>query len=355
MITSSPPARESLKLDANENLQGPAPAAVDAIAGAAPRAHLYPELRAETLRKALAEHLGVPETQVLLGNGSSALLLTIAHALVDRDGDAVLWPQHGFTVYGLAAASARASAVRVPEPDFERSLDAMLEQVRKTSPKLVFLDNPGNPTGSFLEAGPLKSFIKALPSETTLVLDEAYIEYVERQRRPASIDWLREHPNLIVLRTFSKAFGLAAMRIGYAVANEALVERIQARSLPYLLSEGAIAAGVQGLRRTAEVERQCAQAREVRAALAEGLHRLSLRVLPSAANFVTVGFKSAAEARSVREGLASEGIQVASLSNYELADFLRITVPALPIQAESIVGAVSHHRFASLQNPGDTA
>jgi len=310
-----------IQLASNENPLGmPATArqaATDALTGAA----LYPDATGRTLKEALAARLGVTPDWLVLGSGSSEILTMTALAVV-KPGEGVLWSQYGFVVYQQAAALARGVGQAVPAQRYGHDLKAMAAAITPQT-RLVFVANPSNPTGTFLEGGRLQEFLAQVPRETTVLLDEAYTEYLAPRQRYDAIGWLRAYPNLIVARTFSKAYGLAGLRIGYGVAQPALAAKLNAIRPRFNVTTPALAAATAALVDTEFVQRTYDLNRAGRAQLSEGLGQLGVETLPSAGNFVMACF---ADARGVHAALLRAGIAVSTLDNYALPDWLRITV-----------------------------
>jgi histidinol-phosphate aminotransferase len=310
-----------ISLGANENPLGmpeSARLAVDAVLSESGR---YPDANGIALKAALAAHLSVPATWLTLGSGSSELLDLAAQVCVEP-GQAVIYSQFGFIVYRQATAHAHARGVMVPARDFGHDLDAMLAAIDGNT-RLVFVANPNNPTGTFIEAARLQAFIERVPSQVTVLLDEAYTEYLSPAQSYDSMDWVRRFPNLIVTRTFSKAYGLAGLRVGYAVAQPRLTTLLNARRPRFNVTAPGLAAAQAALGDEAWLAQTYAVNTEGRAQLASGLAAMGLRCVPSSGNFVMVhlGDAHAAHAR-----LLARGIEVSLLDNYGLAEWLRISV-----------------------------
>ncbi|CAN7690194.1 histidinol-phosphate transaminase [Variovorax sp. LjRoot84] len=321
-------------LASNENPLGMPESARRAAAAALEGAGNYPDSNGTALKHALASRLDVPMDWLTLGSGSSEILELAAQVSV-KPGEGVVYSQYGFIVYAQAAAHAHARSTVVPARDFGHDLDAMRAAIGEDT-RLVFVANPNNPTGTFIEAGPLLEFLQAVPAHVTVLLDEAYTEYLAPAQRYDSIAWVRRFPNLIVARTFSKAYGLAGLRIGYGVAQPALAARLNAQRPRFNVSTPAQAAAVAALADAAFLARSYQLNTIGRAQLANGLHELRLASIPSSGNFVMV---QVGEGRTVHARLLAAGIEVSLLDNYGLPHWLRITV-GLAEQNEAVLDAL---------------
>ena len=206
-----------IKLASNENPLGPGKKALEAIQATLPQLALYPDGNGFNLKQALAKKYTVDMTQITLGNGSNEILELVARAFL-TPGLEVVFSQHAFAVYPIVTQAVGATAVVVPALNYGHDLDAMLQSVTDKT-RVVFIANPNNPTGTLLSQASVESFISALPETCVCVLDEAYFEFVRTVEPVNSIDWLKKYPNLIITRTFSKAYGLAGLRVGYGLSS----------------------------------------------------------------------------------------------------------------------------------------
>ena len=321
-------------LASNENPLGMPESARRAAAAALEGAGNYPDSNGTALKHALAARLDVPMDWLTLGSGSSEILELAAQVSV-KPGEGVVYSQYGFIVYAQAAAHAHARSTVVPAQDFGHDLAAMRAAIVEDT-RLVFVANPNNPTGTFIEAGPLLEFLQSVPAHVTVLLDEAYTEYLAPAQRYDSIGWVRRFPNLIVARTFSKAYGLAGLRIGYGVAQPALAARLNAQRPRFNVSTPAQAAAVAALADEAFLARSYQLNAIGRTQLANGLHELRLASIPSSGNFLMV---QVGEGRTVHARLLAAGIEVSLLDNYGLPHWLRITV-GLAEQNEAVLAAL---------------
>ena len=326
-----------IRLDSNENPRGMPESARSAAAAALQDAGNYPDANGAALKQVLAATLKVPTEWLVLGSGSSEILTLAAQSLV-APGKGVLWSQYSFVVYGQAAALVHGKPVVVPASDHGHDLPAMLRAIDADT-RLLFVANPNNPTGSFIEAPALLDFLSRVPPSVTVLLDEAYTEYLAPDQRYDSMDWVRRFPNLLVARTFSKAYGLAGLRVGYGVAQPALAGKLNAKRPRFNVTTPALAAAQAALADTAFVQQtyelNCAGREE----LTTGLAALSLRCLPSAGNFVMVEVPGAADLHAL---LLRAGIAVATLGNYDLPGWLRISV-GLPEQNRLLLDSIAAH------------
>lgn len=311
---------ERVELACNENPLGPSPLAIAALQAELGRLHRYPEANASSLRRSLADHLGVSEEEVVVGNGASELLELLVRTFCTPTQRAV-FAEPSFVVYRLACLAQGVPFTEVALDGYVHDLSAM---ARATSPGtgLVFIANPNNPTGTYVGRKALAAFLASVPREVMVVLDEAYSEYADAPDFPDGMELRREHPNAIVVRTFSKIHGLAGLRLGYAVMPREQAESVHRVRAPFTVSSVAHAAGLAALKDREHVERSRALNRKERAFLQQHLSELGLRVVPSQANFLLVDI--ARPAGPVSEALLAQGVMVRTIS--ALRTMLRITV-----------------------------
>lgn len=311
-----------VKLSANENPYGPSPAAKAAYAAAAGDLHRYPGTDHRALREALAARHGLNAGQILCGNGSDELLHLIAQAYAGA-GDEVLYPEHGFLIYPIVARGAGASPVPVPEKDRRVDVAALLAAVTDRT-KILFLANPANPTGSYLPRAELQRLVEGLPPRVLLVLDGAYAEYVDGYDGGAEFVAGRE--NVVMTRSFSKAYGLGGLRLGWAYGPQAVVDNLNRLRGPFNLSAAQQAAGIAALGDLAHLTHTVKETQRLRGQLAAGLAALGIPSDPSAANFILARFASGEEAAAADAALAAEGLIVRRVVAYGLPAALRITI-----------------------------
>ena len=327
-----------VKLASNENPLGVPESAKLAMARAAAELGRYPDANAFELKAALAARYGVPAEWITLGNGSNDILEIAAHAFVEK-GQSVVYSQYSFAVYALATQGLGARAIVVPAVKHGHDLDAMLSAIEEDT-RLLFIANPNNPTGTFIEGPALEAFLDKVPKRVVVVLDEAYTEYLAADRRYDSIAWVRRYPNLVVSRTFSKAFGLAGLRVGFAIAQPELTDLLNRLRQPFNVNTIAQAAAIAALNDAAFLDKTA----ELNAAgylyLTQAFDRLGLEYVPSFGNFVLVrvGDDEGAGAR-VNLALLRQGVIVRPVGNYGLPQWLRVTI-GLPDENETFIAAL---------------
>lgn len=324
---------EVLKLASNENPFGPSPRAVEAIQAGLADLHVYPDGSGFHLKRAIGSHFGVHPEQVTLGNGSNDVLELVARAYLEP-GVSAVFSEHAFAVYALATQAAGAEAKVVParpaddpKMPFGADLEAMAAAVDEHT-RVLFLANPNNPTGTWVEAAELRALLDAVPSHVVVVLDEAYTEYVDDPAFPNGIELLAHYPNLVVTRTFSKIFGLAALRVGFAVSDPAIASLLDRVRHPFNVNALALRAAEAAL----DDSEFIARSREVnRAGLAQweaAVETNGWQAVPSRANFITVITPFAAG--RVFEALLREGVIIRPLGGTEarggLSQALRVTI-----------------------------
>ncbi len=319
-----------VKLASNENPLGPSPKVLEAIQRALPELTRYPDGNGFALKQKLSQRFNLRPEQITLGNGSNDILEIIARAFADSQSE-IIFSQHAFAVYPIAAQAIGARAVVTPARDFGHDLDAMVRAVTEHT-KLIFLANPNNPTGTWFDAQALERFLQAVPERVLVVLDEAYVEYVEQEGFPDGLSYLPRYPNLIVSRTFSKAYGLAALRVGYAVSNPQVADILNRVRQPFNVDSLAQVAAVAALDDEEYVRRTVDMNRQGMAQICDGLRDLGLSWVPSLGNFLCVNLGR--DAMPIYQALLRKGVIVRPVANYEMPQFLRISVGT---QAENAV------------------
>lgn len=314
---SEKPAR----LASNENPLGASPKAVEAYKALADELNRYPDGGAVALREAIARRYDLPVERLVCGAGSDELISLLVRAYAGP-GDEVLYSRHGFLMYGISARTVGATPVTAEERNLTADLEALLAAVTERT-RLVFLANPNNPTGSYLGYEAVRGFAERLPSNVLLVLDAAYAEYVEASDYDDGLSLVDRLPNVVVLRTFSKIHGLAALRLGWAYGPAEVIDVLNRLRGPFNVSAAALAAGVAAIGDAGHVERSRAHNARIHAWFVRQLERLNLRAEPSVGNFVLVRFADAAGAAAF---LKSRGILVRQVAAYGLPDHLRVTL-----------------------------
>jgi histidinol-phosphate aminotransferase len=310
-----------IKLASNENPLGVSPRAQEAIRSVLGDLSRYPDGNGFDLKQALSRHCKVAMEAIVLGNGSNDVLDLAARAFLTPQDEAV-YSQHAFAVYPLAVQAIGARGVEVPARAYGHDLRAMAAAVNSRT-RLIFVANPNNPTGTYIPGGELESFIKALPAHVVLVLDEAYNEYLPVEVRADSLAWLERYPNLVITRTFSKVYGLAGLRVGYALAHPEVADLLNRVREPFNVNSVALAAAAAALEDTDFVRRShelnLAGMRQITA----GLSAIGIEYIPSYGNFVT--FK-VPDARSVFQRLLRSGVIVRPIASYGMPDHLRVSI-----------------------------
>ncbi len=311
-----------VKLNSNENSLGPSPEAVNAIREAANQVNLYPDNSAFYLKQKLAQKYDVLPEQIILGNGSNELVQFIIMTFL-LPGEEVITCSPTFLLYGIMGRVMGGNVKEADLKDFCFDLEAVLSEVTENT-KLIFISNPNNPTGTIISADNFKNFIAKVPDDVIVVMDEAYYEYVTDKDCPDSIEYVRGNKNVIVMRTFSKAYGLAGLRIGYAFAPERLVNQMEKVREPFnansLAQKAALAAldDVEHIRKTTENNRLGLLY------VYEQLKNLGIDFIPTQANFVAV--KLGAGAGKICDRLMKEGVLVRNMESFNMPEYIRVSI-----------------------------
>lgn len=317
----------ALKLASNENPLGPSPKAVEAVKAAAPDLHLYPDGAAYRLREALAARHGVPMDEVVLGNGSNELIDLICRTFPGRD-EHVVFGKPSFVCYWLGCTAAGVPYTEVPlRDDLHWDVDAMLAAVRPET-KVLFLANPNNPTGAYVGRADLERLLRELPPKVIAVLDEAYVEFPDADDYVSALELRGLRERLLVLRTFSKAYGIAALRVGYAIGPAELVGYLHRMRAPFNVNALGQLGALAALDDAAHVERYVALNATERVRVARALGELGLEVAPSQANFLLVGFER--PGAEVYDALLHQGVITRPMPS-PLGRWLRITLGTAPM------------------------
>ena len=314
------------KLSSNESPLGPPKSAIAAFRDEADRLELYPDGSATALRTAIAARYGLDPARVLCGNGSDELIGLLAHVYL-APGDEGLFSQYGFLSYPIAIRAAGATPVTAPEDRYRASVDNLLAKVSDRT-KVVFLANPNNPTGTYLPYSEIKRLHAGLPSHVLLVLDAAYAEYVQTNDYGSGLELVLESENVVMTRTFSKIYGLAALRIGWGYAPSATVEMVNRIRGPFNVNSAAIAAGVAAISDAAHVEQAIAYNSRWLPEVTKSLEALGLEVPPSVGNFVLIRFPQTEgrTAAAANDYLSARGFLLRPVGGYGLPDCLRMTI-----------------------------
>lgn len=310
-----------VKLASNENPLGMSPKAKGAVAAAMSELARYPDGNGYALKQAVSRKLGVSAEQVVLGNGSNDLLDIAARAFL-APGSSGVYAQHAFAVYPLAIQTVGARGIEVPARNYGHDLAAMADAIAPDT-RLVFIANPNNPTGTFLPGNLIEAFLERVSPEVIVVLDEAYNEYLQPEQRYDSIAWVKRFPNLIVTRTFSKIYGLAGLRVGYAVTRPEVADLLNRVREPFNVNSLALAAAEAAL----DDEEFLQRSYEVNAVgmqqIVDGLAALNLEHIPSSGNFLT--FK-VGDAAGINQRLLKQGVIVRPIGGYGMPEWLRVSI-----------------------------
>ena len=311
-----------VKLASNENPRGPGAKVQEAIAAAATELSRYPDGGGFALKARLSEKIGVDAAQLTLGNGSNDVLDLIARVVLEPGAQAII-AEHSFVVYRLAVTCCGGDLVTVPAKNYGADLTGMLAAVTDAT-RLIFIANPNNPTGTRTPGSELLPFLQAVPEHVWVVLDEAYLEYVEDEDHINGATLLARFPNLIVTRTFSKVYGLAAVRFGYGVSSPAFADLLNRARQPFNVNSLALAASLAALEDDDYVNESVALNRAGMAQVTEGLTRLGYDFIPSAGNFVA--FDSAEPGNDLFQRMLQEGVIVRAIAEYGLPNHVRVSI-----------------------------
>jgi histidinol-phosphate aminotransferase len=309
------------------------------MAAAAADLGRYPDANGFELKSALAARYDVPMDWITLGNGSNDILEIAAHAFVER-GQSVVYSQYSFAVYALATQGVGARHIVVPARAYGHDLQAMLDAIEDDT-RLVFIANPNNPTGTFIPAAEIEAFLARVPAHVVVVLDEAYNEFLAPEDQFESAEWVKKYPNLLVSRTFSKAYGLAGLRVGFAIAQPALTDLMNRIRQPFNVNSMAQAAAIAALNDKAFLAQSAANNTAGYQQFVEAFEQMGLEYVPSYGNFVLVkvGDDAGAGAR-VNLALLKQGVIVRPVGNYGLPQWLRISI-GLPQENAVLIAALA--------------
>ena len=319
----APGVAKVFKLSSNESALGPSPLGLAAFREAQ-AIDIYPEGSAAILRNAIAETYGLAADRIVCGNGSDELLTMLAHAYL-RPGDEVLFSQHAFLVYRIATLASSAVPVVVPEPELRVDVDAMLKAVTPKT-RMVYLANPNNPTGSYLTGEEVRRLHAGLRPDILLVIDAAYAEYVRKNDYETGVELVSQFDNVVMTRTFSKIYGLAGLRVGWAFCPADVADALNRIRGPFNVSVPAQRAAAAALKDRAHVETAIAHNEQWKTWLTENIRKLGLRVDDSVGNFVLIHFSDKAIMQKADAFLTARGVILRPVGAYGLHDCLRLTI-----------------------------
>lgn len=336
-----------IRLASNENPLGPSAQAVAAYEAEKSQLHRYPDGGAKELRQAIAEAEALQADRLVCGAGSDELISLLVRAYAGP-GDEVLYSEHGFLMYAISAKTAGATAVAAPEANLTADVDGLLARVSERT-RLVFIANPNNPTGSYISESELRRLHKGLPDDVLLVVDMAYAEYVSAPDYPQVADLVESAGNVVMLRTFSKIHGLAALRLGWAYCPPPVVDVLNRVRGPFNVSQAAQAAGAAAVRDRDHVAASAAHNRQWLAWFSDAAEKAGVEALPSVGNFVLLRFPGgSSQAEAVLAGMKRQGILLRAMGGYGLPNCLRATIgteeemrTTAEALAEAMAGATS--------------
>ncbi len=325
-----------VKLASNENPRGPGASVTRAVSASVAGLSRYPDSNGFELKQALETKLGVESSRITLGNGSNDVLDLLGRTFI-QPGDEVIYSEYSFLVYALVTQALAAKAVVTPAKNWGHDLDAMADAITDRT-RMIFIANPNNPTGTWLTDNELQAFLAKVPAHVVVVLDEAYTEYVALDDFPNGLLLQAQYPNLVVTRTFSKAYGLAALRVGFAVANEEITDLLNRIRQPFNVNTVALSAAEAALSDQEYLKRSVQLNTAGMAQLESGLAALELEWIPSAGNFLTVDMKQ--DAAEYYQALLHQGVIVRPVANYGMPNHLRISI-GLPEENQRCLDALA--------------
>jgi histidinol-phosphate aminotransferase len=337
-----------IKLASNENPLGTSPLALEAMTEALNQVALYPDGSGFDLKEALSKRYGVTSTQIVLGNGSNDVLELAARVFL-KPGAAAVYSQHAFAVYPLVTQAVGASGIPVRAHNYGHDLDAMLHAVTPET-RIVFIANPNNPTGTLLPAAEVLRFLQRVSSDVLVVLDEAYNEYLPASVRGDSVSWLQRFPNLLITRTFSKAYGMAGIRVGFGLAHEEVSGLMNRVRQPFNVNSIGLAGAVAALDDVEFVKRSYALNQAGMLQITTGLRQLGIEYIPSYGNFLSFKLPEKYSVKAVNESLLKQGVIVRPIGIYGMPQHLRVTV-GLDSENQKFLGSLE----TALANTGESA
>lgn len=311
----------SIKIASNENPLGPSPKALVAIQNALPNAHIYPDGSCYELKNALAKFLSVDTQQITVGNGSENILELVAKSYL-QSGDSAVISQYAFLTIPLIIQSFGATILEAPAVNWGHNIDNMLNAIDEKT-RVLFLVNPNNPTGTYTNKNDFTKLMNSVPPHIIVVLDEAYSEFISTPDYPVALEFLAHHPNLIISRTFSKAYGLAGLRIGYAISSPEIADILNRARLPFNVNSLAAKAAAAALLDQEHMRATVRVNEEGKRELEEGLDKLKLNYISSLANFITI---DVGDALTIYQDLLKEGVIVRALNAYKMPRHIRVTI-----------------------------
>ena len=314
--------KNAVKLASNENPVGPSPKIIDSIEKIVKETHRYPDGNATRLKAKISRKFNILENQVTVGNGSNDIIEFVARSFLGPN-DSAVYSEHAFAVYPLVVRAVGAMGIEVPAKNFSHDLEAMLDSIEENT-KLIFIANPNNPTGSFIEQSELLNFLEKVPEEIIVLLDQAYFEYSSFETSDLEFDVLERFPNLIISRSFSKAYGLAGFRVGYSVSSIEIADYLNRVRQPFNANSLALYVAEIALDDDQFIKKCLELNFEQKQILFNGLQASGFECLPSRANFIS--FDCGEDSNDAFNKLLLEGVIVRSLRVYKMPNFLRVSV-----------------------------
>lgn len=326
--------KNSIKLASNENSIGPSPEALRAIEKILPNIHRYPDGSGFYLKEAIAEYFNLQPQNIILGNGSNEIIELSVRTFLNP-GDEIVMADQSFIVYQIVTQSANCKEIIVPLRDFTHNLDRMADAVTEKT-RMIFISNPNNPTGTAVGREDVEKFMGRLRDDIIVIFDEAYYEYVERKDFPDTLKYVREGKNVIVLKTFSKIYGMAGLRIGYGFARDELVVYMNRVRQPFNVNSLAQIGAVAALKDKSHLERSREINRKGKEYLYREFKKLGLNYVPTEANFILV---KAGNGRNIYNRLLKRGVIIRPLDGYKFPDYIRVTI-GLPEENKRFIEAL---------------
>ena len=318
------PEEKIVKLASNENPAGISNLAKIAIKNSINEIERYPDGNGFYLKKIISKKFSISSEQIILGNGSNDILELAARTFVTPKEE-IIYSQHAFAVYKLVTKSIGAIGVEVPAKNYGHDLNKFLSSITNNT-KLIFIANPNNPTGTLIQKEPLKVFLDNVPNNIVVVLDEAYDEYLSDNLKSNSFNWLKKYKNLIISKSFSKAYGLAGLRIGYGVGTSNLIELMNRVRQPFNVNNVAQLAAIASLKDNAFIEESRILNNQGMKQIVDAFNNLGLQFIPSYGNFVSFKLQDEKTTMLYYQHLLKNGVIVRPISNYDLPEFLRVSV-----------------------------
>ena len=314
--------KNAVKLASNENPVGPSPKIIDSIEKIVKETHRYPDGNATRLKAKISRKFNILENQVTVGNGSNDIIEFVARSFLGPN-DSAVYSEHAFAVYPLVVRAVGAMGIEVPAKNFSHDLEAMLDSIEENT-KLIFIANPNNPTGSFIKQSELLNFLEKVPEEIIVLLDQAYFDYSSFETSDLEFDVLERFPNLVISRSFSKAYGLAGFRVGYSVSSIEIADYLNRVRQPFNANSLALYAAEIALDDDQFIKKCLELNFEQKQILFNGLQASGFECLPSRANFIS--FDCGEDSNDAFNKLLLEGVIVRSLRVYKMTNFLRVSV-----------------------------